>query len=537
MTQDEDGLKSVNWISGMLLTPSHFNAQDRFVDQTFGWLLRHCVPATGLVGGGVRMDAGERGLSAHDPKFDVYDDGRTVSVTILQARGITSAGEPVEIVSAAPARGESSKAELAGAKELFIYVVRTGDQVEDPASAGTDTANPTMAAFRRPRYDVHFGLPADLLPHTLVVGRLRRASESLAFERDSPFIPACATMMAHSELYAGWTRLQAELGLLTGSFGELQRAVGRYAEQVGRRGVDSRPDLDVLSFTERAVLALDYCSSEIGDPAIPPRIFFDQVDRAGRRVALALDLSSSTQSYFQTLSGADATYNDLLEEERGVLAARRELAVREDLRQSLARADDTLRRIRRVVEALEGKYIDYRINRSVDAVKFLLDRQGDQFYVAVATPGHPQRDGDLITFVFNQLSLTGRHEYRLVLLGDPEGVSGWQVGDELRVDLRINAEGAPGRPISRVATCEIPGQRNFGITFETPADVATIAGLSAQVQPAHRVRGAILFQRRLGLVAGAMPDAMPPSSPPPRGPVAPQGAPSAVPKITVRKPS
>jgi len=405
------------------------------------------------------------------------------------------------------------------------------------ASLGTDTANPSMAAFRRPQYDVRFGVPADLLPHALVIGRLRRASESLAFERDSRFIPACATMMAHSELYAGWTRVQADVGLLAGSFGELQRAVGRYAEQVGRRGVDNRPDLDVLSFTERAVLALDQCASEVGDPTIPPQAFFDQVDRAGRRVALALDLSSSTQSYFQTLSGADATYNDLLEEERGVLASRREVAVREDLRQSLARADDTLRRCHRVVEALEGKYVDYRVNRSVDAVKFLLDRQGDQFYVAVATPGHPQRDADLITFVFNQLSLTGRHEYRLVLLGDPEGASGWQVGDELRVDLRINAEGAPGRPISRVATCEIPGQRNFGINFETPADVATIAGLTAQVQPAHRVRGAILFQRKLGLMAAPMPDVAPSSSPPPRGSPAPQAPPSATPKITVRKPS
>jgi hypothetical protein len=537
MTDDEDGLKSVNWISGMLLTPEHFGAQDRHVDNLFSWLLRNCIPATGLVGAGVRMDPDQRGLSAHDPHFDVHDDGRTVSVAVQHARGVTGAGEPVDIAPAAPARGESSKADLAGAKELFVYVVRTGQLVEDPTTAGSDPANPSMAAFRRPQYDVRFGVPADLLAHALVIGRIRRASESLAFERDSRFIPACAAMMAHSELYAGWSRLQSDISLLAGSFGELHRAVARYAEQVGRRGVDNRPDLDVLAFTERAVLALDQCASETGDPTVDPDRFFGQVDRLGRRVALALDLSSSTQSYFQTLSGADATYNDLLEEERGVLASRRELAVREDLRQSLARADDTLRRIRRVVEALEGKYIDYRINRSVDAVKFLLDRQGDQFYIAVATPGHPQRDGDLITFVFNQLSLAGRHEYRLVLLGDPQGVSGWQVGDELQVDLRINAEGAPGRPISRVAACEIPGQRNFGVNFETPADVATIAGLSAQVQPAHRVRGAILFQRRLGLVAGAMPDAMPPTSPPPRGPVSPQGAPSAVPKITVRKPS
>ncbi len=535
MTTDE-GLQSVNWISGMLLTPEHFVAQDRYIDNAFGWLLRHCVTGTGLLGGGLRLASTERGLGAYDPKIEVSDDGRIVTVTVLQARGITAAGEPVEITPAASVRGQSAKAELAGAKELYVYVVRTGEREDDPASVGADAANPTMAAFRRARYDVRLGVPADQLGQALVVGRIRRASESLSFERDGQFIPACASMMAHSELFAGWSRVQSELALLTGEFGELHRAVGRYAEQVARRGVDSRPDLDVLAFTERAVLALDHCSAETGDPTLEPGRFFEQVDRLGRRVALALDLSSATQSYFQTLSGADATYSDLLEEERGVLAARREGQTRENLRTSLERAGDTLKRVRKLLEALEGKYVDYRINRAVDAVKFLLDRQGEQFYVAVATPGHPQREGDLLTFVFSQLSLTGRHEYRLVLLGDPQGTSGWQVGDELQVDLRINADGAPGRPVSRAITCEIPGQRNFGVNFETPPDVATIAGLSAQVQPAHRVRGAILFQRRLGLVADAAPAAVP-AGQPPRASEPPSPAPVGVPTITIRKPT
>ena len=534
MTTDDSGLRSVNWISGMLLTPEHFGAQDRYIDSAFGWLLRNAIPATGLLGGGVRLDAAERGLAAHDPRLEVSDDGRIVAVTVLQARGITGAGEPVEIVPGTAVRGESPKAELAGAKELFVYVVRTGEQEEDAGSIGADPANPAMAAYRRARYEVRFGVPADQLGHALVVGRIRRASESLAFERDTQFIPACATMMAHSEIFSGWSRIQADLNVLTGQFAELHRAVARYAEQVGRRGVDNRADLDVLAFTERAVLALDACAAETSDPTVDPGRFFDQLDRLGRRVALALDLSSSTQSYFQTLSGADAAYGDLLEEERGVLAARRDGGARADLRLSLSRAGDTLQRIRRLVEALEGKYVDYRINRSVDAVKFLLDRQGEQFYVAAATPGHPQREGDLLTFVFSQLSLTGRHEYRLVLLGDPQGTSGWQVGDELNVDLRINGDGAPGRPISRAVPCEIPGQRNFGVNFETPPDVATISGLNVQVQPAHRVRGAILFQRKLGLIAEATPAAAAPT--PARTPEA-HPTPVPMPKITIRKPT
>lgn len=534
MTTDENGLRSVNWVSGMLLMPEHFDAQDRYIDESFRWLLRYTTSATGLVGGGVRMAAAERGLSAGDPRFEVHDDGRTVSVSVLQARGITPSGAPVEVIPETAISGEIPKSELAGAKEIVLFLVRNGERVEDPSTMGLDPANPTMAARRRPGYTVSFGAGADTLPDALAFGRIRRASESLNFERDSQFIPACATMVAHSELMAGWSRMQSELALLAGRFGELHRAVARYAEQVGRRGVDNRPDLDVLAFTERAVLALDHCASETADPALSPGRVFEQLDRLGRRVALALDLSSSTQSYFQTLAGADTSYAALLEEERGALAMRREPASRDDLRQALARADETLRRLRRLVEALEGKYVDFRINRSVDALKFLLDRQGDQFYVAVATPGHPQRDGDLLTFVFSQLALTGRHEYRLVLLGDPEGVSGWQLGDELHVDLRINAEGAPGRPVSRTEQCEIPGQRNFGVNFETPPDVATIAGLQVQVQPASRVRGAVLFQRRLGLVA----------SPAPVGAPAPAAPPSpardekpAAPKITIRKPT
>ncbi len=535
MTSNENGMRSVNWISGMLLTPEHFSAQDRYIEGAFGWLLRHAIPATGLLGGGVRLDAAERGLAAYDPRLEVSDDGRTVAVTVLQARGITGGGEPVDVPVGSPVRGETPKAELAGAREVYVYLLRTGELEEDPGSVGADPANPVMAAFRRPKYEVRFGVPADQLEHALVVGRLRRASESPGFERDSQFIPACATMMAHSELFAGWSRLQSDLNYLTGQFAELHRAVARYAEQVARRGVDNRGDLDVLAFTERAVLALDACAAETADAAMAPGRFFDQVDRLGRRIALALDLSSATQAYFQTLTGADAAYGDLLEEERGVLAARRDAGARDDLRAALARGGDTLQRIRRLVEALEGKYVDYRVNRSVDAVRFLLDRQGEQFYVAVATPGHPQREGDLLTFVFTQLGLAGRHEYRLVLLGDPQGTSGWQVGDELNVDLRVNSEAGPGRPISRAVPCEIPGQRNFGVNFETPPDVATIAGLSVQVQPAHRVRGAVLFQRKLGLVAE--PVAAAAAAPAPARAAEPHPTPAAMPKITIRKPT
>jgi|BarGraIncu00222A_1022003.scaffolds.fasta_scaffold00812_9 hypothetical protein len=526
-----EGLKSVNWTTGMLLTPEHFKLQDRYIDNTVGWVLRNCMTASGLVGGGVRLEAAERGLGVHDPKVDVQDDGTTVSISVRQARGLTSRGDIVDIDEHSIIRQNFGRGDLAGATELLVYLVAGTGKEEDPESVGSDDANPNFAALRRNKYTIALGVDADALPHSLAIGKVRRASETLGFELDPRFIPSCATLMAHSSLYTGWRSLQAEIVLLAGEFAELHRAVARYADQVSRRGIDVRADTDILAFIERAVMALDTVAYETFDPAMSPFAFFQQVDRCGRRIAVALDLSASTQSFFQTLTGADASYATLLEEERQALSTRRELNPRDDLRHSLERAEQTIGQLRRLSEALEGKYIDYRINRSIDSLRFLLDRGGEHFYVSVATPGHPQRDGDILTFVFSQMNLTGRHEYRIVLMGDPQGTSSWQVGEELRVDLRINSTAGPSRPTSRNIAAEIPGQRNFAMNFDTPPDVATISGLTITVQPGHRVRGALLYQRRLGLIAEGSAPPPPMSSPAPSvSPVAPVAPPPMAPR-------
>lgn len=545
MSGAKGGLRSVNWITGMLLTPEHFVRQDAYIDESIAWLLRHCLPGTGLVGGGVRLDTGQRGLAAFDPKVEVSDDGTTVQVSVLQARGITPNGELVEIVPDDAARTEFRKGDLAGAHELVLYIVRTGEREEDPASVGADDFNPDQAAFRRTQYRVSLGATADVVPHALAVGQIRRASETLSFELDGHFVPACATLLAHSALYAAWTRLQSEIKLLAGQYAELHRTVGRYVDQIERRGVDVRADRDTLAFIERAVLALDNAAYDTLDPAMPPYRFFQQIDRAGRRIALALDLSPSTREYFQLLAGADASYTALLEEERALLASGRDVNSREDLRRAIAGAEQTLASIRRLVEALEGKYLDFRVNRSMDALRFLLDRGGEHFYMAVATPGHPQRDGDLLTLVFSQLNLAGRHEYRIVLFGDPNGISAWQVGDQMRVDLRINSAAGPARPLSQTIVCEIPGQRNFAVNFDTPPDVAAISGVHLTVHPAHRVRAAVLYQRKLGLASDdgrmAAPRIATPAAPPiaPVTPPAMSATPTpaeAKPVIKIRKP-
>lgn len=496
--------RSVNWTTGMLLTPEHFQAQDAYVDGSVGWLLRYCVAGAGLVGGGVRLDDAERGVAAHDPQVDVSDDGETVRVAVSAARGITAAGEAVELGGGHVARGEFRRGALDGVHEVWIYVVREGGKEADPASEGADLANPNQASLLRPRYRVELGAGADVAQHALAVGRLRRAAETLAFERDGRAIPPCATVLAHSEMYAGWVSVRNEVVRLAGAYAELHRAAARFAAQVEARGIETRDDREILAFVERTVLALDGCAYAILDPAIPPDHLFREVERAARRVAIALDLSGATQHFFEMLSGADADYTGLLEEERSALTRGREWRSREELRTALERVEHTLVRLRRLGEALEGKYVDYRVNRSLGSLRFLLDRGGDHFYIAVATPGYPQREGNLTTFVFANMSLTGHHEYRVVLLGDPQGISEWAPGEELRVDLRVNAASGAAHPLSRVAACEVPGQRNFAVNFESPPDVATLTGLQVTVQPGYRVRGAVLYQRRLGLASEAM---------------------------------
>jgi hypothetical protein len=506
--------ETVNWTTGMLLTPAHFRRQEDFVESYVGWLLRYCIPGGGLVGGGVRAESG-----TSDPCVEVSDDGDIVRVAVTQARGITPVGDAVEVDRRCVVHGEFSRQDLAGATGLLVYLHVTGEREADPASIGADPANPSQAAARRPHLRLLLGAEADEAVSSLVVGHIHRAAETLHFEVDGGFIPACVSVAAHSALYAAWTRIHADVAHLSGRYAQLHRMAARYADQVARRGVDTRTDMEVLAFVERTVHALDACAYETMDPALAPARLFQEIDRAGRRVALALDLSAATRAFFTTLAGADASYSALLEEERGSLATRRRLTPRTDLRVPLARAEATLARLAELCQALEGKYVDYRINRSADSLRFLVDNDGDHFYLAVATPGHPQREGDLLTFVFSQLSLAGRHEYRVVLLGDPQGISSWEVGEELWVDLRVNTAAGPSTPISRTVHCEVVGQRNFAVNFDTPAEVSTLSGLHVTVHPGHRVRGAILFQRRLAVDAPVPPPSADPAPEPTRAPL------------------
>ncbi len=503
---DTGALKSVHWLTGMLLTPQHFERQDEFIEAAARWAVRYGLPSAGLVGGGLRIDPRTTDPARYDPRLEVADDGETVRLSLLAARGVTPAGEIVDVGEADAVRTAVPRSGLAGVNEAEVHVVRLAGREEDPGSAGLDPVNPHQAALRRARYRLVVGLAPEQAPHALAVGRVRRVSATLGFDRDGSYIPACAAVLAHSRLYAGWTRLRDGVADLAERYGELHRAVAAYAERLAERGVDVRGDLDTLAFVERAVLALDDCAYALVDASRAPAPVFADVERMGRRIALALDLSAATRLFLHAVSSADAGYEVLLDEERQALARRRGAAAEEvdrgDLARALARAEDTVRRVRELGAAVEGKYVDFRLNRAVDALRFILERGGEGFYTAVATPAHPRRDGDMLTFDFSPLQLPARQEYRVLLVGDSQGESPWRLGDAFAVDVWVNPGAGGGRPISFEPRCEVPGQRNFEVTFDGPGDVGTITALRVTVhQQGHRLRRAALYQRGRGVIA------------------------------------
>jgi hypothetical protein len=537
VTERDEYFKAVNWTTGMLLTPQHFLRQDQYAEEQVAWLLRYCNPATGLVGGGLRLDAVDQGLARFDPKVEIQNDSDVLRVGVLRARGITPGGELVEVDESQVVRGDFPRSSLAGVADVLVYLVRPGPKEPDPASIGHDPANPNQAALSRQKYEVRLGIPAELSAQSLIVAKLRRASETLGFERDGEYIPPCASLLAHTSLYHAAIKLQSEIRLLVNEFQLVHEKSGQYAERIAARGVDVRTDLDVRAFVERAVLALETAAYETADLGVAPSRFFQQIERAGRIAALALNLSSSTRQFFKDLGQVDAGYGDLLAAEQQSLAVQRELDRREELKPLVARASETLQRLRQLIEALSGKYVDYRVNRAVESIRFMLDRDGEHFYEAVTSPSHPQRDGDLLTFVFSQLELAGRHEYRVVLTGDPKSSYQWAPGQEISVTIRVNAAGGPRPPISRTAMTEVEGQRNFAVNFDTPQDVTAISGLTVTVQPGHGIRGAILFRRRLGLASPGAGGAMPLPQSGPQAPPPPAPPPQTAPKITLKRPS
>ena len=520
MADDTIDFRSVNWVEGLFLTPEHFVREERYVDSLFLWLARYAVSSFGLVGGGPRVEQSERGAARFDPIVDIDDDGETLRVTITQARGITPGGLPVEVVPSHPVRASFSKKELEGTKELGIYVVtRPYARVADDSSF--DRANPQVAADRLPDLQVQVEVQADEVQWSLLTTRLQRASEGLKFEKIPGFIPACAFMSSHSELMSWFRRLNESVSSAAGRYAELHRAIVDFMTIAQARGIAVDQDRETLMFVSRTLVALESCAYEIIDPQQSPARFAQQMRRLIRSAALFLSLSPPTREYFKLLGEiGEVEFVTMLEQEHRALQLERQTSSQDNLRTDMEEAARGLDRLVRLEQALEGKYMDYRVSPSLENINFVFDRTTGEpvLFKAVAKPARPQAMGQELTLVFSPLRLEGRDMYRLILLGDK--LARFLPGDRLAVELRINPGSGYNRPpLYLSADYEVDGQRNFAVDFRAPDDVVSINDIRVSLRSEQPIRGGMLYTRgrlTVGSRLSAAVESGPPADSPPR---------------------
>lgn len=497
MNDKDINLSSVHWTQGMLLTPEHFTRQEQYFDSALLWLARFATDAYGLVGIGARGDAAERGAARHDPVVSAEDDGESLKVSLTQCRGISPSGDIIEIDPSNPLHQSFPKREFEGTQELGVYVVcaphdkAVTEGLEDPA-------NPQIKSTRRQAYRLKLDVTAAESAHSLMISRVQRIEGTLQYEKMSGFIPMCTTLIGHSELKRAWDRLREQTISLADRYMQLHKAMVEYIAMAGGRSINTREDEETLQFVGRMVMTLESGVHDVLNPLQPPRTFLQQLYRVVRSAAVYLDLSPPTHDYFRQLAKVGVTeFETLLEQERQMLLTSRNLALRENLAADVQRVEQAFYRLRRLEEALEGKYLDYRLSTALEALTFFFDRRAESpaLYQSISRPARPQLFGSDMTFVFAQLQLDARQTYRVVLIR--EDSSRLEMGEIIPTEVRVNV--GTGHGLSSLypqARCELPEQRNFAIDFEAPRDVHTIQDVRVIVSTAHPIRSCLLYQRR-----------------------------------------
>ncbi len=495
MNENDIDLRSVNWEYGMLLTPEHFERQERYIDSGLLWLLRFATNAHGLVGAGPRVASAERGAAKHDPIVDLHEDETSLKVAVSQCRGLSPSGDIIDIDPSQPVEVSIPKQELGENAELGVYVVCEPHQ-KVPEEVTDDPNNPQMKSSRRRLYQVKVGIGAGDEPHSLQVCQLRRSDQTLRFEKVGGFIPVCTTMVGHSELTRAGQRLNEQLARLADRYSGLHKGIIEYISMLEPRGIPTAGDEETLRFVGQMVAALESCAYNTMDLTQSPQRFFQELYRAVRSAAVYLDLSPPTQNYFRQLAvEVETEFDSLLDQEHQTLQTSRELTIHDDLSVDVGRIERGLSRLRRLEEALEGKYLDFRLSPALEALTFFFDRQTEHLYQSKVRPAHPQLFREEQTLVFAPLKLEGRQTYRLVLIGQP-GI-GLEPGANLGAEIKVNVgAGQSNAPIYGKAVCDIPGQLNFAIDFDVPAEVHTIFDLRVILNASWQIKSCMLYERK-----------------------------------------
>ncbi len=493
MNPNDLNLNSVNWEHGMLLTPDHFLREERYVDSLVLWMLRYLGHQYGLVGGGPRLAEIERGAAKHDPIVVIREDEQSLTVTVSQCRGITGGGAVVEISPGRPVERTFAKADLEGVAEPVVHVVT--EPLEKEAVGGErDEFNPQMQTERAYRYRIALLTAPDQAGNALACAQLRKQRYGTGYERNPEFIPPCTTMTAHSELAAGYRRIVEQATFLTERYAELHRAMREYMILFTERGIQTEVDSQTVAFVDRIVGALQDCIYELLDSAQPPQRFFGRLRRLFHTAAVYFDLTPGMQAYYNTLKEAGETsFIQLIEQQKQLLKTTRSLAIGNDLGVEVRSAMATLGSLQKLEQALEGKYLDFHVSDTLEAMNFVFDRGGNMLYKLAAKPSRVQGMGSEMLTFFSQLRLEGRDKYRLVLVGEAGAV--FEKGTRIPAEIRINeGSGFQRAPINLSSESRVPGQVNFEFDFEAP-DVPTITDIRVAVPSHHPIRTALLFSR------------------------------------------
>jgi hypothetical protein len=492
MDSDDLNLGSVHWEHGMLLSPEHFLRQERYFEARLDWLLRYGSTVYGLIGGGPRLPETERGAKRDDPVVSVNDDSGALGITVSQCRGITPNGSLVEIAPEHAISCEVGKPELAGVDQARIYVVCDAG-IKDAVEAAADELNPEGEPQRRPHYRVTLKITANEAPYALAVGCMVRSRDGVDYDRDAGFIPACTFMGAHSELAAGARAILDETISLASRFTELHRAMRQFVALFKERDIETESDLDILSFVGRMVVSLQNCVYEIVDTSQAPQTYFGHLRRVFHSAAVYLDLSPPVRQYFDLLKDSgESEFIALLGQQKKALGASPKWKIYEDLSFEVEAALESLDALRKLERALEGKYIDFRVNPILEAMNFIFDRDGQVLYKLHSKSSRLQGSEDNLSLTFAKLQLEGREKYRLVLVGEENAV----FGEDIKVEIHINENsGYRSKPKYVTSVVRDRDQRNFEFDFEAP-EVPTITELRVVLNAEYPIKLGLLFVRQ-----------------------------------------
>jgi hypothetical protein len=493
MNPDDVKLRTVNWEHGMLLTPQHFLRQERYFEAGLLWALRYATNSFGLVGGGPRLPDAERGAVKHDPIVVVDEDDQSLGISVTQCRALTPAGCIVDIDPECPLQRRFPKSELEGVAESRVYVACDPHE-KQVVDGAVDEFNPQMKTERRPAYWLSLQVHPESAAYSAVVARIRRQRYGAGYEKDPDFIPACTTLVAHSELNSAWRKIGDDVTLMVERYTELHRAMREFLILFTERGIETAIDRDTMAFVDRMVVALQNCAYDILDPVQAPQEFFGKLRRLFHSAAAYLDLTPAVAQYFETLKETGETeFIEMIEQQKKILRSTRTWGIHDDLAVEVRQARGCLGSMQRLERALEGKYIDFRVSPSLEAMNFVFDRGGKVLYKLAAKPARAQGMADELLMYFSQLRLESRDKYRLILVGDQNAV--FEKGTKIAIEIRIN-EGSGFRRQPVILSCEskLSDQCNFEYDFDAP-DVPTITDIRVGLQAQYPIRTALLYIR------------------------------------------